>query len=143
MDVENLARGLVAGVLVETIETRGKTMTRLLGGLSVLAIIIAVVTDGWVRGLVIVVAVFLALGALAVAIGRRLAAAAVRHVGEPAALADHRAAIDRAIDDAALPTGPIAGLKFAWRLRRGADDETRRLGDVIERLRHDLDSDSD
>lgn len=142
MDVENLARGLVAGVLVETIETRGKTLTRVLGGLSIIAVVIAVLTGGWVRGLVTFAAIVLALAAIAVAVGRRLAAAAVRHVGEPAALADHRAAIDRAIDDAALPTGPIAGLKFAWRLRRGADEETRRLREVVERLRDDLDSDA-
>ena len=57
------------------------------------------------------------------------------HQKPPAEVADHRDAIQDAVDQLALPTGPISGLKFAWGLRDGIDDELANAADVITTLR--------
>lgn len=45
-----------------------------------------------------------------------------------------------AIDDADLPTGPVAAARFAWRLRRGHEPEVERLKGVVAGLRARLDA---
>lgn len=143
MDAENLARGLVAGVLVDTVEVRGRSMARGALVIAVLGLVAAVLLDGGWRWF-FVVAVLGALGAaVLVSIIRRLSVAMIHRIGTPEDFGDHRAAIDRAVDDADLPTGPVAAVRFAWRLRKDAGAETERLTAIVTALRNELDDEPD
>lgn len=138
VDVKDLARGLVAGLLMETVEARGRLAARVAVIVAVLAVVGAVVADGGLR----IVLVILGLIALAVAaisvLLRRLVVAAIRRIGQPRRLDAHRAAIDRAIEQAELPTGPVSALKTAWRLRKGVGPEVDRLHGIVDRLTTEL-----
>lgn len=140
MDAEDLARGLVAGVLVDTVEGRGRSMSRTAAVIGVLALIAVFVLDGAWRGLMVVIVLLALLAAAVTFLVRKVAVAAIHRIGTPGDFGEHRAAIDQAIDDADLPTGPIATAKFAWRLRKGAGAETDRLLAIVGRLRTELDT---
>ncbi len=139
MDIEDLARGLVAGVLTDTIARRGKAL--LVGALvaGVVLLIVGFTADGWLRWLLVFAAVVAFVSTAVIALLRTLALIAVRQIGEPQEFGRHRDVVTSAIERAALPTGPIAAMRFAWRLRKGADHEVARLKDVVSDLREDLD----
>ncbi len=133
-----LARGIVAGLVMETVEARGRLAARVAFAVAVLALVGAVLADGGVRlglGVVAVIALFVA---AATVVLRRLVVAVVGRIGAPADLRHHRAAISRAIETAELPTGPWTAFKMAWRLRRGVGPEVDRLHDIVSRLSTEL-----
>lgn len=97
------------------------------------------VTDGVVQvmlGLVVAVALVAAVIVLGL---RFLAGRILRAIAPPTEIADHREAIQDAIEQLALPTGPVSGLRFAWGLRDGIDAELDNATDVITTLRERLD----
>lgn len=138
MEADDLARGLVAGALVDVVHNRGRSLLLASLGVSIMALILGVIADGAVAVILFVVAIVGLILTLAMAVLRKAAIVAIRHIGEPQSVRQYRAAFSHAIDDAALPTGPIAAAKFAWRLRKGTDAETERLKDVVARLRTEL-----
>jgi hypothetical protein len=138
VDVKDLARGLVAGLLMETVEARGRLAARVATAVAVLAVIGAVVADGGLRILLVALAALALVVAAVTVLLRRLVVAAIRRIGQPRRLDAHRAAIDRAIDQAELPTGPWTALKAAWRLRKGVGPEVDRLHGIVDRLTNEL-----
>ena len=139
MDVESIARGLVSTVIVEQVETRRKGVVVGAIGAAVVALIVAIVASGILRGLAIFV-LLCALGLVAATVMLAwLAAKAVRRIGGPQSLEAHRTTLAAALDRAALPTGPVAALKFAWRLRKGAGAEVDRLRAIVADVSDQLD----
>ena len=140
VELDELAKGLVAGVVTERI--RSTTRLALIGLVTVVVatLMVAIVLDGWLAGLFAVVAVAALLLAAAVWLLRRLAVAAIRRVAEPEDLRDHRGAVTAAIDKADLPTGPLSAMRFGWRLRKGATAEAQRMASIVSSLRSRLEA---
>jgi hypothetical protein len=101
---------------------------------AALGLIGAVAADGALRVLSVLVLLLGLAVAIVAWVARRSALWAIRRFAEPADVAEHRAAFDAAIERAALPTGPIAIVRFLFRLRRGAGAEVARLHDVVRDL---------
>ncbi len=137
-DTMDLARGIVAGLVMETVEGRGRLAARVAFGIALLAGVGAVVGDGVLRLLLVAVAILAALIAVVTVVLRRLVVAAVGRIGTPADLRHHRTSIDRALERAELPTGPWTAFKMAWRLRKGVGPEVDRLHDIVSRLSTEL-----
>ena len=140
MDLDDLARGIAAGVLTEQVRAKSRVALIGLAVAGVLGVFGAVVLAGVARLLLVLVAI-----AAVAAIGatwalRTGAVAAIRTIGEPQDLADHRHTISAAIDEADLPTGPVSAMRFAWRLRRGGGAETDRLRTILTKVKAELEA---
>ena len=140
MDVQAIARGIVSGMLADQIERRGKTLALVLAAISIVGLIAAVALSGWFRFFGVVAMLFFAGATVALLIARWGAVKMVHRIAEPQDLQEHRATIAAAIDDADLPTGPIAAIRFAWRMRGGVGDEVDRLRVIAERVSEHLDA---
>ncbi len=139
MDVDVLARGLVAGWLADQVDDRGTLPQRVALASAGLLLIVAVVFDGGWRWLFVALCL-LALGVFAaIWVVRWLALAGIRRFAEPKSLAGRRADIDEAIDAADLPTGPLAIARFLFRLRRGVGTEVDRIRAIVSELMTSLD----
>lgn len=138
MEADDLARGLVAGALVDVVHNRGRSLLLASLGISIVALVLGVIADGALAVLLFLVAILGLVLTIVMTVLRKAAIVAIRHIGEPQNVRQYRAAFSNAIDEAALPTGPIAAAKFAWRLRKGTDAETERLKDLVARLRAEL-----
>ncbi|MEM8708629.1 MAG: hypothetical protein AAGE98_19360 [Actinomycetota bacterium] len=134
-----IGRSILVGVALDQLRLRSRPIVTLLAVVSVAGLIAAVLFDDVLRVVAIAVLV-LSLSALVVVIvARFLAGRVLKAIAPPAEVSDHRDAIQDAIDQLALPTGPISGLKFAWGLRDGIDDELANANDVITTLGERLD----
>ena len=140
VDLDDLARGLVSGVLTEQVSARGKGVQKVGLAAGALALIVAVIASGWLRWLLVFVALVAVGIAIAAWVARKLAVRAIHRFAEPKDLAQHRSAISAAIDDADLPTGPIAVLGLLWRLRKGVGPEVDRVRAIVSRLKTQLDT---
>ncbi len=137
MDIDDIGRGVVAGVLVGQVDDKTGLAFRM--GLIAAAgsLAIAVLVDNWLRWLAVLV-FLLALGfLLAVFISKRLAKATISRIAPPAKI--DAAQFATAYEEADLPTGPMALLRLIWRLRKGVGPEIDRLAIVVNGLRSDLD----
>ena len=135
----DIGRSILVGVALDQLRVRSRPIFVGIGVVAVLGLIGAVLLDDVLR-VVCVVIVIAAVAALIVGLVLRAAAGwLLRRVAPPAQVADHRDAIQDAIDQLALPTGPVSGLKFAWGLRDGIDDELANAAEVISTLRERLD----
>ena len=134
----DLGRGLVAGMLERQVVGRGTTVRWVGVALIVVGVVAAIGFGGFLRGLAILFALIGLSIVLLVGLVRKLALVAIRRFATPTSLAEKRDVIDRAMDDADLPTGPISILRFLSRLRRGVGSEVRRLDAVLDDLRDEL-----
>lgn len=144
MDTDDIARGIISGALTDQVRRRGGGV--IVGALVVAAaaLVVAFATSGSLRVVSILVLLVSLAAAMIVTAVRWVAIRTIRTIGEPRGFDDHRATIDRALDDADLPTGPIAAMKFAWRLRKGPGPEFDRLGTITSKLAAELgESDGD
>ncbi len=133
-----LGRGLVAGMLERQIKDRG-SFARWVGvAIMVAGLIAAVGWGGFVRGLGITLVLVGLIIVLLVLLVRTMALAAINKFATPTSLAEKRDVIDRAMDRANLPTGPIAIVRFLVRLRKGVGPEVSRLDTVLDDLREEL-----
>ena len=138
-DAVDIGRSILVGVALDQIRTRSRPVLLGLGLVAVVALLGAILLDDVLRLLAIAV-LLLAVGALVVGLVLRfLASRVLKAIAPPTEIADHRDAIQDAIDQLALPTGPISALTFAWGLRDGIDDELANAADVITTLRERLD----
>lgn len=139
MDADDLAKGLVAGLLMDQVGDRGRLAIGAGLAVGAVALVGAVFTGGVLRWLLVLL-VLVALGVAAAAwLVRRVALATIRRFAEPRDVAGHRQAIDHAIDRADLPTGPLAVARTLWRLTRGGPGaEVDRLRKVLADLRTEL-----
>lgn len=135
----DIGRSLLVGVAFDQLRLRTRPIVMLLAVIAGAGLLGAVFLDDVPR----VLAVVVLLGALAalvvVLVARFLAGRVLKAIAPPAQVADHREVIQDAVEQLALPTGPISGLKFAWGLRDGIDDELANAADVITTLRERLD----
>jgi hypothetical protein len=138
-DAVDIGRSILVGVALDQLRLRSRPILVGLGVVAALALIAVVLFDGGLRVLGIA-ALVLAAGALVVAVvARFLAGVVLQRIAPPTHVAEHRDTIQDAIDQLALPTGPVSGLKFAWGLRDGIDDELANAAEVISTLRERLD----
>ncbi len=138
-DAVDIGRSILVGVALDQLRLRSRPVVVVLAVVAAAGLTGAIVFDD---GLRIIAAVVLVLGLVAlvvVLVARFLAGRVLRAIAPPTQVADHREAIQDAIDQLALPTGPISGLKFAWGLRDGIDDELANAGEVITMLKERLD----
>jgi len=91
-----------------------------------------------VRGLAITIALLGLIAFLTIALIRTVALTTIRKFATPQSIAEKREEIDRAMDRADLPTGPLSVIRFIYRLRRGVGTEVERLDVIIDDLREEL-----
>ena len=138
-DAIGIGRSILVGVALDQLRVRSRPILIVLAVVAGLGLLGTIAFDDGLRVLAVLVFV-LALIVLAVAlVARFLAGAVLKRIAPPAQVADHREVVQDAVDRLALPTGPISGLKFAWGLRDGIDDELANAADVIATLRERLD----
>jgi hypothetical protein len=138
-DAVDIGRSILVGVALDQLRLRSRPILVGLGVVAAVALIAVVLFDGGLRVLWIA-ALVLAAGALVVAVvARFLAGVVLKRIAPPTHVAEHRDTIQDAIDQLVLPTGPVSGLKFAWGLRDGIDDELANAAEVISTLRERLD----
>ena len=135
----DIGRSILVGVALDQLRLRSRPVVTLLAVVAAAGFVAALVLDDVLRVVAIAVFVLSLLALVVVVIARFVAGRVLKAIAPPAQVADHRDAIQDAIDQLALPTGPISGLKFAWGLRDGIDDELANAGEVITTLRERLD----
>lgn len=140
-DVELVARGLISGWLTDQVDDRGGVPLKIGVGVALFGLLGAVFTDGVLRALFVIVLLVGAVVATAVWIARWLAIRGIRWFGEPRGLRQHRGEIQAAIDEADLPTGPLAIARFLFRLRRGVSAEVDRVQGIVNELTETITSD--
>ena len=133
-----LGRGLVAGMLERQVRDRGSVVRWIGVAVMLVGVVAAVGWGGFVRGLGITLVLVGLIVVLLVMLVRTMALAAINKFATPTSLAEKREVIDRAMDRADLPTGPIAIVRFLVRLRRGVGPEVARLDTVLDDLREEL-----
>lgn len=135
---DDLGRGLVAGMLERQITDRSSVVRWVGIGLMVVGVVGAIGFGGFVRGLGITVALVGLIIVLLVGLLRAMAIGAINKFATPTSIAEKRDVIDRAMERADLPTGPISIVRFLVRLRRGVGKEVTRLDTVLDDLRDEL-----
>lgn len=138
-DAVGIGRSILVGVALDQLRVRSRPILLGLGAIALVGLIGAVAFDDALRVIAVVVFVFALMVLVVALVARFLAGRVLQAIAPPAQIGDHREAIQDAIDQLALPTGPISGLKFAWGLRDGIDDELANAADVISTLRERLD----
>ncbi len=138
-DAAQVGRNLLVGVVLDQLRTRSRLILALGGLIGVLAAAGAVLTGGAMGVLFLLIVGLVAVGSAVVLALRSVAVRVLRRIAPPVDVAGHREAVQEAVDQLALPTGPISGLRFAWRLRDGIDDELADAAEVIAVLRARLD----
>ena len=139
MDVDDFAKGVVAALLTDQVDDKTGLATK--AGLVVLVVagLVVVLADSWLRWLAVVV-LLLTLGfLLLVFLSKRLAKAVINRFASPVDMAGARERFETAVAEADIPTGPTSLLRLVWRLRRGVGPEIDRLTAVVQKLRTDLD----
>lgn len=135
---DDLARGLVAGMLEKQVKLRG-SLARWTGiAIVVLGLLGAVIFGGFVRGLGITMVLVGLIIILMVALIRALALGTIRKFATPQSIAEKREEIEAATEKADLPTGPMSVIRFLYRLRKGVGVEVERLDKIMDDLRDEL-----
>ena len=131
----DIGRSLLVGVALDQLRLRTRPIVMLLAVTVGAALLGALFLDDVLRVVAVVVLLVGVAALVVVLVARFVAGRVLTAIAPPAEVADHRDAIQDAVDQLALPTGPISGLKFAWGLRDGIDDELANAADVITTLR--------
>lgn len=135
---DDVARGIVAGMLEQQVKNKG-SFARWLGiAVLVLGLLSAVLFGGFLRGLGITMVLVGLIIILIVALIRALALGTIGKFATPQSIAEKRDEIAIATDKADLPTGPIAVIRFLYRLRKGVGPEVARLDKIMDDLRDEL-----
>lgn len=135
-----IARSLVVGFLIEQVRGRARFLLSVASFVFVASVMLVAILDGAPRLLAMLSAL---LGAAIIATVWLLRAVTVRLLGrfaEPVAATAHQEAIDRALSDLDVPSGPVSAARFAWRLRKGTGVEIDRVTEVVASLRHELEA---
>jgi hypothetical protein len=138
VDRDDLLMGLAAGFMIGQVESRSAFPLYAAGGISLIGLVAAIAFGGFVRGLGIVVILLGIIAALSVLLVRAMAKAAIRKFAEPRTIVAQRAAVDAALAEADLPTGPISSLRYIARFRKGLRPELDRLNAIFHRLDDEL-----
>lgn len=135
---DDIAKGIVAGMLEEQVKSKG-SLARWLGiGVLVLGLLSAVLFGGFLRGLGITMVLVGLIIILLVALIRALALGTIAKFATPHSIAEKREEIAIATQKADLPTGPIGVIRFLYRLRKGVGPEITRLDKIMDDLRDEL-----
>ena len=135
---DDLGRGLVAGMLQQRVSDSGSIGRRVSVGMMVGGGLAAVGFGGFMRGLGITFVLVGLIIVLVNALIRTMALSAIGGFATPTSIVEKRAVINRTMEQADLPTGPISVIRFLYRLRNGVTSEQRRLERVMDDLRDDL-----
>ena len=139
MDFDDFAKGAVASLLTDQVDAKTGLANKVGWVVAGLALLGAVMADGWLRWLAVLVVVFALFALLFVFITKRLAKGLINRLAPPADLSNARQHFDTAIAEADIPTDPVGFLRLVWRLRKGVGPEIERLGTVVTRLKGELD----
>ena len=135
---DDVAKGLVAGMLEQQVENKG-SVARWIGiAVLVLGLLGAVFFGGFIRGLGITMVLVGLIIILTIALVRALALGTIRKFATPQSIAEKREEIALATEKADLPTGPVAVIRFLYRLRKGVGPEVARLDKIMDDLRDEL-----
>lgn len=135
---DDVAKGIVAGMLEQQVKLRG-SLARWFGiAIVVIGLLGAVLFGGFVRGLGITMVLVGLIVILVVALLKALAIGTIRKFATPHSIAEKRVEIDTAMEKADLPTGPIAVIRFLYRLRKGVGSEVDRLNTIMDDLRDEM-----
>ncbi|MEM8705463.1 MAG: hypothetical protein AAGE98_03340 [Actinomycetota bacterium] len=135
----DIGRSILVGVALDQLRLRTRPVVIVLGLFAMAGVVAALLLDDVWRLFAVGVLVLSLVSLIFVVVARFLAGRVLKAIAPPAQVAGHREAVQDAIDQLALPTGPISGLQFAWGLRDGIDDELANANDVITTLRERLD----
>lgn len=135
---DDVARGLVAGMLEQQVKDKGSIVRWVGIAVLVLGLLSAVFFGGFLRGLGITMVLVGLIIVLVVALVRALALGTIRKFATPQSIAEKREEIAIATEKADLPTGPISVIRFLYRLRKGVGTEVSRLDKIMDDLRDEL-----
>ena len=138
-DVDDLVIGLVAGSLIDQVRAKSRVVLTALGVVGVVAIAGLVAAPTWGKVVCALILAAVVVGVLLAFVARRAIVALLDRGIDRTDLASHRDAVDRAVAELDIPSGPISMARLAWRLRRGTGDEVDRIKTVALRLQNDLD----
>lgn len=141
MDAVALGRSLLAGVLARKITATRRPLVAIGAVTSLVLLVLAVVFDGGWRWLAAVLFVAALVATLATFVVGTMALVLVRRVvsTEQRDLSDAGDAVDRAVEELDLPTGPVSALRLLWRLRKGVGEEVDRVTEIGQELIERLD----
>ncbi len=126
-DIEIVTRSIISAWLIDQVRVRALFLQRLLLGLAVVCLPFAVFASGFTRAFAFIwmcIFAFFGLGGMFV---RWLAIFAIRRFAAPRRFDEYRTEVDAVIQDADLPTTPLAALRLVIRLKRGVRGEVERL----------------
>ena len=136
MDAVELGRSLFAGVLARKISSTRQPLVIASGAASVVTLVLVLILDGGWRWLAVAAFVLAALATMTIWLVGTFALLLVRRVvsADQRDLSGAGDAVDQAVDELDLPTGPVSALRLLWRLRRGVGEEVDRVRDIGEEL---------
>lgn len=133
MDTDDFVKGVVAAVLTDQVDDKAGLASNVGWLVLAAAVPAAVFAHGWVRFVGILVAVLTVAFLVFVFVSKYVTKAVIGRFATPVEGARER--FSAAVDEADLPTGPVAFLRMVWRLRNGVGPEVERLEAVVDRLR--------
>ena len=114
MQIDDIAKGVVAALLTDQVEGKTILAYRIVGAAGVFGLVGAVLLDGFWRALAVLVLLVALLGLAFIFGTRRLALGLIGRIAPPAELAGARGHFDAAIAEADLPAGPAGFLRLVW-----------------------------
>ena len=139
MDADDFVKGVAAALLNDQLDNKTDLAYKATGVVAAIGVVAAVVGDGWVRWLAVLVVILTLAVIVFVFVTKRLARGVINRFAPPVAIGDARAQFETAVAEADIPTGPASFMRLVWRLRKGVGPEVERLTGVVNRLRSDLD----
>ncbi len=136
MDAVELGRSLFAGVLARKISSTRQPLVIAGAATSVVTLLLVLILDGGWRWLAVAGFVLAGLATVTIWLVGTFALLLVRRVvsADQRDLSGAGDAVDQAVDELDLPTGPVSALRLLWRLRRGVGEEVDRVRDIGEEL---------
>ncbi len=139
MELDDFAKGAVASLLADQVDDKTGLAYKVAGLVSALALLGVIFIDGWLRWLLVFLLLIGLAALMFVYLTKRLAMGLINRIAPPVDLANSREHFQAAIDEADIPTSPAGFLRMIWRLRKGIGPEVERLGEVVTRLKSQLD----
>ena len=139
MEVDDFVKGVAAALLNDLLDDKTGLAYKVSGVVAVIGFIAAVVADGWLRWLAVLVVILTLVVILFVFVTKRLAKGVINRFAPPVDIGNARTQFETAVAEADIPTGPASFMRLVWRLRKGVGPEVERLTGVVNQLRSGID----
>lgn len=139
-NTSNTTRGIASAWILDHLSDRWKLIQNVLGVAALIVFLLSFFVWSWLQPPMIFVATLIGISWLGGVVTRWIAMRLVRLIAAPARFGEYEDEVAEALNEADLPTAPLAAIRFVWRLRRGVTVErdrlielTRRVDQIVER----------